>query len=153
MHSGTPQRPDSISANGGIYTCTYHGCTLRFATLELLQKPKREGHRKAHGLNRPRRPAATGMTSSLLNTQAGSPRCDQLNPSTGEPCNAVFSRPYDLTRHEDTIHNPNKQNLRCNLCTNDKTYSKADGLTRHCKKCYPNVEFPGKRRRREGHSG
>ncbi|KAJ4307089.1 hypothetical protein N0V88_000465 [Collariella sp. IMI 366227] len=153
VHSGTPQRPDDIRANGGTYTCTYHGCTLRFATPALLQKHKREGHRQAHGLNGPRRPEPTGMTSTLLNTQAGPHRCDRLNPSTGKPCNAVFSRPYDLTRHEGTIHNPNKQKVRCDLCTDDKTFSRADALTRHYKVCHPDVEFPGKHRRRGGHSG
>ncbi|AEO71614.1 uncharacterized protein THITE_2124226 [Thermothielavioides terrestris NRRL 8126] len=151
-HSGTPHRIDDTRANGGTYTCTYHGCTQRFATPALLQKHKREGHRQAHGLGGVRRPDGTGMTSSLLNTQAGPHRCDRLNPSTGKPCNAVFSRPYDLTRHEGTIHNPNKQKVRCDLCTEDKTFSRADALTRHYKVCHPEIEFPGKQRRRGGHS-
>lgn len=164
-HSATPHRLDDMRANGGTYTCTYHGCTQRFATPALLQKHKREGHRQAHGLGAARRPdgavsagmtsvgvGSPGMTSALLNTQAGPHRCDRLNPSTGKPCNAVFSRPYDLTRHEGTIHNPNKQKVRCDLCTDDKTFSRADALTRHYKVCHPDIEFPGKHRRRGGHS-
>jgi uncharacterized Zn-finger protein len=91
-----------------------------------------------------------GMTSSLLNSQAGPHRCDRINPSTGKPCNTVFSRPYDLTRHEDTIHNARKQKVRCDLCTEEKTFSRADALTRHYRVCHPDVELPGKHRRRGG---
>ncbi|KAH6621267.1 hypothetical protein B0J18DRAFT_222085 [Chaetomium sp. MPI-SDFR-AT-0129] len=154
VHGSTPQRPSDTRADGGTYTCTYHGCTLRFETPALLQKHKREGHRQAHGLTSVRRPETpTSMTSStLLNTQAGPHRCDRINPSTGKPCNTVFSRPYDLTRHEHTIHNARKQKVRCDLCTDDKTFSRADALTRHYRVCHPDVEFPGKQRRRGGHS-
>lgn len=153
VHSSTPQRPADTSAHGGTYTCTYHGCTLRFDTPALLQKHKREGHRQAHGVGGARRPDGMGMTSSLYNTQAGPHRCDRINPSTGKPCGTVFSRPYDLTRHEDTIHNARKQKVRCDLCTDEKTFSRADALTRHYRVCHPDVEFPGKHRRRGGHSG
>jgi hypothetical protein len=140
-------------ADGGTYTCTYHGCTLRFETPALLQKHKREGHRQAHGLTAARNINSTGMATSLLNSQAGPHRCDRVNPGTGKPCNTVFSRPYDLTRHEDTIHNARKQKVRCNLCTDEKTFSRADALTRHYRVCHPEVEFPGKHRRRGHQSG
>lgn len=152
-NNGSPQRPSTTSADSGTYTCTYHGCTLRFDTPGLLQKHKREGHRQAHGLGGRREAMATGMTTSLLNSQAGPHRCDRINPSTGKPCNTVFSRPYDLTRHEDTIHNARKQKVRCDLCTDEKTFSRADALTRHYRVCHPDVEFQGKHRRRGGHSG
>ncbi|KAL7805365.1 hypothetical protein V8C44DRAFT_352156 [Trichoderma aethiopicum] len=144
-------RPAGANADGGTYTCTYHGCTLRFETPSLLQKHKREGHRQSHGLAgaRPHH-EHMGMTSSLLNSQAGPHRCDRINPSTGKPCNTIFSRPYDLTRHEDTIHNAKKQKVHCNLCTEEKTFSRADALTRHYRVCHPDVELPGKHRRRGG---
>ncbi|KAF4446315.1 hypothetical protein F53441_10022 [Fusarium austroafricanum] len=142
-------RPSSTAADGGTYTCTYHGCTLRFDTPALLQKHKREGHRQTQNLG-PAQPRNMGMTSTLLNTQAGPHRCDRINPSTGKPCNTVFSRPYDLTRHEDTIHNARKQKVRCDLCTEEKTFSRADALTRHYRVCHPDVELPGKHRRRAG---
>lgn len=144
------QRPTGTGADGGTYTCTYHGCTLRFETPALLQKHKREGHRQTQGLGAPRPHEMAGMTSSLLNSQAGPHRCDRINPGTGKPCNTVFSRPYDLTRHEDTIHNARKQKVRCNLCTEEKTFSRADALTRHYRVCHPDVELPGKHRRRGG---
>ncbi|KAI0014809.1 hypothetical protein F4780DRAFT_154738 [Xylariomycetidae sp. FL0641] len=143
------QKPGRTNADGGTYTCTYHGCTLRFETPALLQKHKREGHRQANALNHIRAsPASTPSSTAVLNSQAGPHRCDRINPSTGKPCNTVFSRPYDLTRHEDTIHNARKQKVRCDLCTEEKTFSRADALTRHYRVCHPDVEFPGKHRRR-----
>jgi hypothetical protein len=145
---GSPQRPDNVGADGGTYTCTYHGCTMRFESPTLLQKHKREGHRQAHGLNGLRRPEA--IPASFLNTQAGPHKCERINPSTGKPCNTVFSRPYDLTRHEDTIHNARKQKVRCDVCTEEKTFSRADALTRHYRVCHPDLEFPGKHRKRGG---
>ncbi|KAK5988735.1 Transcriptional regulator RPN4 [Cladobotryum mycophilum] len=144
------RRPVSVGADSGTYTCTYHGCTLRFETPGLLQKHKREGHRQTHNLGGARPHHDLGMTSSLINSQAGPHRCDRINPSTGKPCNTVFSRPYDLTRHEDTIHNARKQKVHCSLCTEDKTFSRADALTRHYRVCHPDVELPGKHRRRGG---
>ncbi|KAM0554649.1 hypothetical protein ACHAPJ_006718 [Fusarium lateritium] len=142
-------RPNNTTADGGTYTCTYHGCTMRFDTPSNLQKHKREGHRQTQTLG-PARPRDMGMTSGLVNSQAGPHRCDRINPSTGKPCNTVFSRPYDLTRHEDTIHNARKQKVRCDLCTEEKTFSRADALTRHYRVCHPDVELPGKHRRRGG---
>lgn len=148
-NDGLMQRPDSTAAEGGTYTCTYHGCTRRFDTPALLQKHKREGHRQANALNHLRSPASIGLPeSSAANSQAGPHKCTRINPSTGKPCNTVFSRPYDLTRHEDTIHNARKQKVRCQLCTEDKTFSRADALTRHYRVVHPDVELPGKHRRR-----
>ncbi|KAI1121191.1 hypothetical protein F5Y10DRAFT_105941 [Nemania abortiva] len=159
-NDGRAQRPDRTAADGGTYTCTYHGCTLRFETPALLQKHKREGHRQAGAFNHVR--GSTGVTSTpgiglpegaIANSQAGPHKCDRINPSTGKPCNTVFSRPYDLTRHEDTIHNARKQKVRCGLCTEEKTFSRADALTRHYRVCHPDAELPGKHRRRGGAMG
>ncbi|KAJ4422335.1 hypothetical protein N0V82_002989 [Gnomoniopsis sp. IMI 355080] len=148
--SSSPQRPDHVGAEGGTYTCTYHGCTQRFETPALLQKHKREGHRQAHGLNALRRPEVSPTGGNFFNTQAGPHKCERINPSTGKPCNTIFSRPYDLTRHEDTIHNGRKQKVRCDVCTEEKTFSRADALTRHYRVCHPDLEFPGKHRKRGG---
>ncbi|KAH7125326.1 hypothetical protein B0J11DRAFT_435118 [Dendryphion nanum] len=139
------QKPASSSADSGTYTCTYHGCAQRFETPQKLQKHKREGHRNAN--------AAVGMTSAALlerNSQAGPHKCERINPTTGKPCNTIFSRPYDLTRHEDTIHNARKQKVRCALCVEEKTFSRNDALTRHMRVVHPEVDFPGKHRRRGG---
>lgn len=128
----------------GTYSCTYHGCSQRFETPALLQKHKREGHRQANSL----KSTSRGGKSSVVDTQAGPHRCQRINPSTGKICKAVFSRPYDLTRHEDTIHNARKQKVRCDLCTEEKLFSRADALTRHYRVCHPDVEPPGKHKRR-----
>jgi uncharacterized Zn-finger protein len=93
------------------------------------------------------------MTSAAIlerNSQAGPHKCERINPTTGKPCNTVFSRPYDLTRHEDTIHNARKQKVRCALCVEEKTFSRNDALTRHMRVVHPEVDFPGKHRRRGG---
>ncbi|EUC46851.1 hypothetical protein COCMIDRAFT_25193 [Bipolaris oryzae ATCC 44560] len=138
-------KPASTGAESGTYSCTYHGCSQRFETPQKLQKHKREGHRSAN--------LSTAMTSAAIlerNSQAGPHKCERINPTTGKPCNTVFSRPYDLTRHEDTIHNARKQKVRCALCVEEKTFSRNDALTRHMRVVHPEVDFPGKHRRRGG---
>lgn len=143
------QKPTGSSADGGTYTCTYHGCTLRFETPAKLQKHKREGHRQSAPLVGSTSSREGGMTSAALlrNSQAGPHRCDRINPSTGKPCNTIFSRPYDLTRHEDTIHNARKTKVRCHLCKEEKLFSRNDALTRHFRIIHPLEEVPGRKRR------
>jgi hypothetical protein len=164
--TSAPQRPADTKAGTGTYTCTYHGCTQRFNSHAELQKHKKEYHRSqqqqreasahtssAAASTSPRStespaPSATGMTSAALmarNSQAGPHKCTRINPSTNKPCNTVFSRPYDLTRHEDTIHNNRKQKVRCHLCREEKTFSRHDALTRHMRVVHPEVETYGKR--------
>jgi len=134
------QRPIDTSSDSGTYSCTYHGCHLRFETPAKLQKHKREGHRQVS-------PSAS-PNLALRNSQAGPHRCDRINPSTGKPCNSIFSRPYDLTRHEDTIHNGRKMKVRCHLCTEEKTFSRNDALTRHMRVVHPDVDWVGKQKRK-----
>jgi hypothetical protein len=143
------KRRRAAAADTGTYTCTYHGCTLRFETPAKLQRHKREGHRSAGAWISTA--GEDGMTSAAVrNTQEGPHRCERINPSTGKPCNTVFSRPYDLTRHEDTIHNARKQKVRCHLCTEEKSFSRNDALTRHFRVCHPDHVDPSKSRRRGG---
>ena len=158
------QRPLHTTADTGTYTCTFNGCSMRVATAQRLQKHKRESHRQStprsastttNGGHSPQeKPQLNSVNGTLSainrNSQAGPHQCRQINPTTGKPCNSVFSRPYDLTRHEDTIHNARKQKVRCNLCTEEKTFSRNDALTRHMRVVHPEVDFPGKHRRRGG---
>ncbi|KAL4934207.1 stress-regulated transcription factor RPN4 [Aspergillus undulatus] len=137
------QRPQNMSSDGGTYTCTYHGCTQRFESPAKLQKHKREAHRQTTPGGH-----LAGRDAASRNSQAGPHKCTRENPSTGKPCNSIFSRPYDLTRHEDTIHNARKQKVRCHLCTEEKTFSRNDALTRHMRVVHPEVDWPGKQRRR-----
>lgn len=150
------QRPATTLtlADTGTYTCTYHGCSLRFETPQKLQRHKRDGHRQVAAQQQHTPGLGSGMTSVALaarNSQAGPHKCERINPTTGKPCNTVFSRPYDLTRHEDTIHNARKQKVRCALCVEEKTFSRNDALTRHMRVVHPEVDFPGKHRRRSSH--
>ncbi len=134
------RKPTGSTADGGTYTCTYHGCTLRFETLAKLQKHKREGHRQSA-------PSVGGSVASTAARQAGPHRCIRINPSNNKPCNTVFSRPYDLTRHEDTIHNPWKVKVTCPLCKEEKTFSRHNALNRHLKIAHPQYQAPTKSRR------
>jgi hypothetical protein len=136
-------RPANTTTDSGTYTCTYHGCSLRFETPAKLQKHKREAHRQTTPGGH-----LIGRDTASRNSQAGPHKCERINPSTGKPCHSVFSRPYDLTRHEDTIHNARKQKVRCHLCTEEKTFSRNDALTRHMRVVHPEVDWPGKQRRR-----
>ncbi|TVY80435.1 Transcriptional regulator RPN4 [Lachnellula suecica] len=145
------KKPANVSADTGTYTCTYHGCTLRFDTPAKLQRHKREGHRNSASVTVTSGVEEGGMTSAAQrNSQAGPHKCERINPSTGKPCNTIFSRPYDLTRHEDTIHNARKLKVHCPLCTEEKTFSRNDALTRHLRVVHPEY-IEGKTRRRGGH--
>ena len=157
-------RPPRTSADTGTYSCTYHGCPQRFDNPQKLQKHKREDHRSVHhpltalssraGSSDEVASSGSSLSSEALlarNSQAGPHKCERINPSTGKPCNTIFSRPYDLTRHEDTIHNARKQKVRCALCVEEKTFSRNDALTRHMRVVHPEVDFPGKHRRRGAH--
>ncbi|KAF3990812.1 hypothetical protein FT663_00641 [Candidozyma haemuli var. vulneris] len=69
--------------------------------------------------------------------------CTMINPSTGTPCHKHFSRPYDLIRHQETIHAAKKKIFRCVICEGrehggagngkSKTFSRGDALSRHIK--------------------
>lgn len=154
------RRPSNTAADSGSYTCTGPGCALRFDTAAKLQKHRREAHRqstpqRAAGASTPTVSSTTAASNTAdnvsnanRNNQAGPHKCERINPSTGKPCNTVFSRSYDLTRHEDTIHNARKQKVRCHLCTEEKTFSRNDALTRHMRVVHPDVDFPGKTKRR-----
>lgn len=138
------QRPADTTSDSGTYSCTYHGCNERFETPAKLQKHKREGHRQVS----PQSVSSASASLALRNSQAGPHRCDRINPSTGKPCNSIFSRPYDLTRHEDTIHNGRKIKVRCHLCVEEKTFSRNDALTRHMRVVHPDVNWVGKQKRK-----
>jgi hypothetical protein len=164
--TSAPQRPSDTRANTGTYTCTYHGCSQRFESHASLQKHKKDFHRSQQRENTsdentgsttsPRStespvPSGPGMSSAAIqarNSQAGPHKCTRINPSTNKPCNTIFSRPYDLTRHEETIHNNRKQKVRCPMCREEKTFSRNDALTRHMRVVHPEVETFGKRSRR-----
>lgn len=78
----TITKPTGTTADSGTYTCTYHGCTLRFETPAQLQK-----HKRSHSTR-----AGSPEAAASRNSQAGPHKCERINPSTGKPCNTIFSR-------------------------------------------------------------
>ncbi|CCG84826.1 protein of unknown function [Taphrina deformans PYCC 5710] len=74
------------------------------------------------------------VTDKSKNKSGGPHRCDWVIPSTGQVCGTVFSRPYDLVRHQDTIHRAKKLEFRCEICIaagTNKIFSRNDALVRH----------------------
>ncbi|KAI5287358.1 hypothetical protein KEM54_006049 [Ascosphaera aggregata] len=134
----SPTYPDDAYNDGFVYSCTYHGCKTRLETASQLQRHKRDQHRNNQMYGR----------GDIRNTQAGPHRCRRLNPSTGKRCDSVFSRPYDLTRHEDTIHNTRRPKVKCCFCSEEKTFSRNDALTRHMRVVHPDIHWPGKTKRK-----
>lgn len=124
LTSSSLRKPEDTMANDGAYSCTVHGCTMRFPTASKMSKHRREVHRNSTPM---------GRDAPLKSLLQGPSRCARINPTTGKPCNTIFSRPYDLTRHEDTIHNTARQKVRCEICNDEKTFSRQDALTRHKK--------------------
>lgn len=136
-----PRRPTATRADIGTYSCTYHGCTQRFDTPSKLQKHKYEGHRQVsptHARSGSEGDIGSPSTAALAarNSQAGPHKCERIKPSTGKPCNNIFSRPSDLTRHENTIHDV-RQKVRCQYCAEEKTFSRSDALVRHIRCVHP----------------
>ena len=164
LSSSPLPRPHDTSANAGTYTCTAPSCTARFDSSAKLHKHRRDSHpslasttvrSSASPYAGPTSPATPSLTTNSQaaannvsrNNQPGPHKCEKINPSTGKPCNTIFSRSYDLTRHEDTIHNNRKHKVRCHLCTDEKTFSRNDALTRHMRVVHPEVDMGGKGRR------
>lgn len=91
----------------------------------------------------------SGLTGDFNN------QCTLTNPMTSLPCLKKFSRPYDLIRHQETIHASKKKIFRCIICETNhkktvnnntsvssedpelaalhspKTFSRGDALSRH----------------------
>jgi 26S proteasome regulatory subunit N4 len=71
------KKPAGATADTGTYTCTYHGCTLRFDSPAKLQRHKREGHRNSTTMGSGADEG--GMTSAAArNSQAGPHKVSDL---------------------------------------------------------------------------
>ncbi|KAB8349444.1 hypothetical protein FH972_023471 [Carpinus fangiana] len=147
-HNGAQYGPISFqptNSQSSQQSLDFPAHLVSMETTKSEEKHKREDHRST-GHGGP--PAASASPSASTMTQAGPHRCDRINPQTGKPCSTIFSRPYDLTRHEDTIHNRQKTKVRCHLCTDEKTFSRSDALTRHMKVVHPTAPWPAKHKKR-----
>jgi len=85
-----------------------------------------------HSRTRHRQEGTPPPRSSSLTNRKHSQKCTKINPQTGKPCNSSFSRSYDLTRHDATIHAEQRLVYHCDLCEDGaKTFSRHDALVRH----------------------
>lgn len=84
---------------------------------------------------------ARGSFSEETASDTGPVTCKQIDPGTGKPCNIVFLRPLDLSRHENTIHNFRRRNFKCSLCIKERTFSRNDALIRHMRVVHPEVKY------------
>lgn len=147
--SPAPTQEDSVAPTATErrtlpFTCTYSGCPQRFATEENLRDHKKRDHRQPHG---------SGANEASL-SQNGPHRCEDEHPTTGKPCNQTFSRPYDLTRHQRTVHQHHER-VRCELC--NQLVSRNDAMNRHRAQKHPD-KFPDLaaktvKKRKTGHNG
>lgn len=113
---------------------------LVYEELEVPQPYRRESETPATKMHFTEEYHRTAAEISATNPNH---RCDLLNPSTNKPCNKQFSRPYDLIRHQETIHASKKKIYRCVICEGRlnggqgngklKTFSRGDALSRHIK--------------------
>lgn len=85
-----------------------------------LEKPRRKT------APRRRTPRATHQP-----THGGAHVCTMKYPD-GSGCNRSFTRPYDLARHQETLHAAVRKMYKCEACGSDsKTFSRLDALSRH----------------------
>ena len=61
----------------------------------------------------------------------GDLKCNLINPKSNKCCDISFSRLYDFNRHQQTIHNTNREKVSCEHCAERKTFCRPDALTRH----------------------
>ncbi|KAH3684887.1 hypothetical protein WICPIJ_004130 [Wickerhamomyces pijperi] len=89
--------------------------------------------------NRVEKKSRTSSISKSFSNAEESHQCQLINPVTKKPCLKVFSRPYDLIRHQETLHAPSKKIFRCMVCNQlsggkaKKSFSRCDALSRHIK--------------------
>lgn len=100
-------------------------------------------HKKSH-----HSPTPSDHTTSESSNGTEIYTCTIMNPITEKPCSAQFSRSYDLTRHQNTIHAKKKAVFRCSECISSlgqegfqKTFSRLDALTRHIKSKHENLSL------------
>ncbi|RCK60815.1 Transcriptional regulator RPN4 [Candida viswanathii] len=112
------------------------------AVQQLKHTPKKSGGKEGAGKTK-KHHSSHSISGAEITANNPNHQCNLINPSTGEPCNKQFSRPYDLIRHQDTIHATMKKIFRCVICEDrlnggpgngkDKTFSRGDALSRHIK--------------------
>ena len=101
-------------------------------------------------LHTPAAAPALPSTPALHDPPTRRLKCDRIHPYTGRPCNLTFSRPYDMTRHEDSIHERRSTRVKCLYCAEVKTFSRDQALTRHMRVVHPDIDSHRRRPPRGG---
>ena len=88
---------------------------------EVVEPPRARAHP----------PRSSTSTTKRKKVAHGHHRCEMALPN-GEACHKAFTRPYDLARHQETIHAEVRKMFTCPECGDDsKTFSRMDALSRH----------------------
>ncbi|TID29742.1 hypothetical protein CANINC_001660 [Pichia inconspicua] len=157
---------DALEINDDIYTPLFHErresvtaerCAIkkeRSKSLKSSTKPKRirrasNKHLSSTPMNLLRRPKVTPETNTSYETGIEDDDdkeehiCTIPNPKTGKPCLKKFSRPYDLVRHQNTIHASKRSFYRCMFCEDDlRRRNNMDSINEIVTACkYRNTKF------------
>ncbi|GME77119.1 unnamed protein product [Ambrosiozyma monospora] len=84
--------------------------TANNSSAHSTPSPAPSGRKHTHHANTKVEDCGSGEDSHI---------CMITNPKTGQPCNKKFSRPYDLVRHQNTIHASKRLYYRCMFCEDD----------------------------------
>lgn len=104
-------------------------------------KPEKQQHELTSSINsspnasiqtEPRRKKTRRRTARSSASSSGSTHFCNMMFADGSECHRSFTRPYDLARHQETIHAPVRKMYHCEYCGDDsKTFSRLDALSRH----------------------
>jgi hypothetical protein len=83
---------------------------------------------------------ADGRESNAVHTpeEARRSRCTMFTKD-GSRCGKTFSRSYDLTRHQESVHRGDGTRMKCAGCHSKRTYTRNDALMRHQRRCVGGV--------------
>ncbi|CDO92838.1 unnamed protein product [Kluyveromyces dobzhanskii CBS 2104] len=135
LNSRTPTNVDEPKAEENLKSNGYRSITRN-----------RGNHQRGRSLDELSSPAVSHSRSNShtqinhMHNHNDEHICMVNNPVTNEPCSKKFSRPYDLIRHQKTIHASKKKIFRCLICIQElgsegyqRTFSRNDALSRHVK--------------------
>lgn len=99
------------------------GSSLPLVSERLNSHPKRKiTRKKATFSHRPTASSSSHLTAHVCN----------MTYSDGSECHRSFTRPYDLARHQETLHAAVRKMYTCEVCgAHSKTFSRLDALSRH----------------------
>ncbi len=113
----------TASSDRGFFSCPYSDCELRFSTQSEFRAHKRGSH--------------LGPVRALGTNQSEGFVCPNRAKKGGGDCLLAFPRPWDLERHQLTVH-VKERSFACTECSRTP-FTRVDGLRRHYKGVHPGV--------------